>query len=706
MSRFPIILIFLFNSLSVICGYSNSFTINSEFLNNDSSKIEDSKKEKRIQIKPKISGYVNYNFNFFQTDNPNIDTIIPYQFNQPRHFINGAVQTTIKDIPISAKFVYDPNLPQQDQFKVNFSFESEKFNSNLKKKYEDQKKNYASYQDSLIQNKFDNSIKKQLAENKIQELKKSLDSYEIKDSIHLNSMPPHKNINDSVPITLPDSSKYSDRSKYTDSLKTDFDFNVDSNYTQNGMDSSQIKKDSIQKEIEQLQKQIDQYDQNINKVSNAFNNDSLIHKNQRRFEMNKSLNMDTLDYKKHLTQTEKLLSSVKTFQIGTISPHFSKLSTYRANLTGINLAFKPSKKVNIHTFAGWQSNYSYTNIKKAIKSGGLKLSYDFLSTLKLSGSVVHNQRDQQVFGESYISEISNSIFSFGIQTLSLKNIEIGSTIDVSKISTEDNLTHKKISDFGFSNYANIQFPETKSRLRLEINYIPENFRNYLTPYQIPSNTEYKASYSQLLVKSKLTSRISVLHRNIHKSKTFTKNDFTNITWDIRTRWVRYPNLFVNIINNTNTYITHENKQLNSNSIQYQVGINWYHKIKTTKIFSEFAYQSRSISNITSSYQTHRYRLQFRLKNKKLEYHLNALYSKSIYNSSEISNQLQFNVAKKLKLGFITRWNQILNQNKFTNGVKASMNYKKMMFKAEYLISSYQYSPQLNHIINAQLTYKF
>lgn len=690
MTRLSLIFLLVFKSITSLSAPTGFIDYK---LYNDSNKTKNTKPKKlKTDLKPDISGNISYNFNLFQTNSSNVDTILPYQMNMPRHFVSGTLNTTVKDIPLSAKFIYDPYLPKQDQFKINFSFDKERFNSNLEKKYEDQKKDYSSFQDSLIQTNLETSLKKQLTQLKIDQLKKSIPKMDTGYSL------PDTNINQ-------------------DSIKTPgFNINTDTSFIQKDtvphyspsqIDSIHKKQDSINKAIEKLENKIDLYEQQMNQIDTQFENDSILEKKSVQFDLRKSISSDSLDYKKHLTHAEKLLSSVKTFQIGTISPHFSKLSTYRATITGLDIELKSSKNTSIHTFAGWQPKYSYTNTNNAIKSAGFKFTTDVLSSVEFSTSIIHSYRKQQIFGESLLPEISNSILSLSLKSISLKNIELGTEIDYSDNFQKSNSTKKALTHIGFTNFIKIQLPSTKSRFFVEMSYIPENFKNYLTPYQIPSNTEYKGTFSQQLFKSKLTSLFTTLYRNIHpKENLYRKNNFKQFTWDLRTRWSRYPNIFTNISTSSNLFITPNNQTREIKTTIYAAGVSFLHKIKLTKLYGEFSYQYRTTSNNISVFNSNRYRLQFRIKNKLLNNNLNMLVSKSLYKNLELSNQLVFNLRKNFKLGSINRWNQINGLNKFSNGVKSAWSYKKITVRVEYLFVIYNKQPINNHIINAQLSLKF
>jgi hypothetical protein len=690
MTRLGLIFLFLFIS---IIGFSTDTDTGGYKLNTDSNKTKSTKPKKtNSNLKSDISGTINYNFNLFQTNSNSIDTIIPYQLNMPRHFVSGMINTSVKDIPISAKFVYDPYLKKKDQFKINFSFDREKFNSDLEKKYKNQKKDYSSFQDSLVQTNLETSLKKQLAQLKIDQLKKSSPSIDTNYSLP-NDRINQDSINQLTIQPIPDSTF-----KQHDSLTS---------YNPSQIDSIQKKQDSITQAISALEKKIEKYDQQIDQINNHFENDSILKQNSKKFNLRKSISSDSLGYQQYITNTEKILNSVRTFQIGTISPYFSKLSTYRATITGLDIEFKTSKTTSIHTFAGWQPNFNYTQTKNAIKSVGFKFTSDILSSVELSTSIIHSYRKHQVFGETKLPEINNSILSLSLKSISLKNIELGTEIDYSTNLKNIETINEISTHIGFSNYIKVQLPSTKSRFFVEMSYIPKNFKNYLTPYQIPSNTEYKGSFSQQLFKSKLTSLLTSTYRNIHpKENLFTKNSFTQFTWDLRTRWSRYPNVFANISTNSNEFITKNNLKRSTKTNLYITGISFLHKIKLTKLYGEFSYQYRTSTNNLTTYNSNRYRFQFRLKNKLLNYNLNSLYSTSIYNTIEISNQIIFNVSKSLKLGSINRWNQINGLNKFSNGIKSSWTYKKITCRAEYIYVLYDTQSVNNHIVNALVSLKF
>ena len=716
MTRFNLTLLLLFVHLSVF-SLPNLKVFKS--VDSDTNAVGKEKKSIRLPKvntpKPSFSGNLNYNFNFFQT---NLDTLVSYQLNTPRHFISGEVKTDVQNVPIIGKFVYDPSLPQQDQFKFNFSFDHEKFNSDLGKKYQDKKKNYASYKDSLLQSNMELALQKQLTEIKLNKLKKPQPQLDYtKHLAPLNSLPDTSLISFDIPDTtlIPfDSLAIKDTSKIKLDTTLPYDpsqeIKMDTSFSYNPakyQDSIMGKNDSIQKEILKLEQQIENYDKRIQQITNLVSNDSLLQQKSLKFDMDKSIGLDSVSTDQYLSPLEKTLSSIKSFQIGTVSPNFSKLSTYRATLTGIDFSFNPTKQVSLHVFGGWQPHVSYAQNQTAIKSGGLKVSSDIFSVVEFSTSIVYNYRKEQFYNESILPEINNPIVGIGFKSISLKNIELGTEFNYAENLHQPTPFVFTTDKLGFSSYVKFHLPQTKSRLFLEMDYVPKNFQNYLTPYQIPSNTTYKTTFSQQLFKSKISSRIAVTHRDIQSENDLvTQNTFTSINVDLRTRWVKHPNLFATISSNKNKYQTSNTENLGTSTLLSTFGISLLRRIKKTKLYGEFSFQNATTNSRNSINQSQKYRFVFRVKNKKLNYDLNTLYSESYYISKEIGNQLLFNLKKGFKLGGVSRWTQIHDLHKLSNGIKFSTSYKKFSLRSEYILTTTNKQSNFSQIVNAQISYRF
>lgn len=643
-------------------------------------------------LKPKkmidFSGNISYYYNYFE---PNPSENNTYYQISPNHFLSGEINTSFLKIPITTKLTFDPQRPKGDQLKINFAFDQEKFNSNLEEKYDNEKNKFHSYKDSLLKTNLTSSLNKQLAEIKLKQLKDSINTSQINDQL------------------LTDTSIVDTSLSIFDSLNWVLDSTIID--TVKLIEGNQKYANYLSR-IMALEKQIEAYNQNISKVIVLFENDSLLEKNSIKYDLRHKLNLDSLDGKKYLEKGEKLMSSVKKLQIGTVSPQFSKLSTYRATITGLDVSFQLSKNINFQSFAGWQSNIPYNQIENAIKSVGLKGSMDALSSIEVSFSVIHNYRGKQFFGESYLPEIQNSILGFSVKSFAIKNIVLGAEIDLANNVESLNRIGTSLGEdvknkIAFSVFTKIKSPKTKSTILLDFSVRPSDFQNYLTPYQLPASSEFNGSYSQQLFKARLNSRISFLYREINPLQNqLTTNNFSALNIDFRTKWARYPNVFSILSYNNNNYANGSSINHQMNSIFSTSGVSYMHRIKKTKLFSELSYQYRVSSNNISISTFNKMLLVFRLKNETIQWNINGSYSISSFDAFQLNSQFLYAFNKTISAGITNRINGINSNSKYSNGIKASFTFKKLNFKFEYLINNYSYSTSFTQTFNTQLSLRF
>lgn len=653
---------------SLISVYRDRLSRNLE--SEDSPQLENNS---FLDLGEDVSGHLRYQY-FFDSRRASGE----YGAIPPGHSLNGELRINKGPLPIKINVNYDPYSPFYRAFNFQISLDEQQLAENrLKDKLE--QKVFNALKDSLLNKELDLSYQKDIEQAKLGILQDSLSQMQLNELGIFSDRDEYFSLSDSIPDTI----------AYT---------------------SKQLKKlNNLQQEIHRNRERIDDIDSTLNEIVDLMNDDDALSKYGERYSLAHkyegiSENSFGFDSK------TKFLNSIQSFGMGTITPNFSRLATYYASITGIRAGFKLSSKSQVKLFGGWNNRIQGRTFSNSVKSSGIKFSYQPIELIEVQFTGLYNYREALNTGETIISEVNNPLLGLGLVFRPAKNIEVGTEMLVSNeegkipFPNQNNDT-EILSETGLSAYTRIFVKETSTELFFEVLRLPENFRNYLSEYQISNTDEYTARVDQALFRSTLNVR---LNYNI-RTRYFGTSDnsglvISQIAPEIRTRFLRIPNFFVSAVRTESSQFGPSETISSSSTDLIRLGSNFNRKIKDNLYFGELSwlYRTTEYSTYISMEQT----VQgiFRFSNLKLNNTTTVMYTYGEFREQiMLSNQLSMKLLKYLSFSINNRY---VENYGWSNGAGVLLFNRMGQIGLDYSLNSFSYRSNTDHSVRASVQLNF